>query len=308
MPTRYPIPQIRSVVLYPRDGPTVVEATVAAATWLLEHGVQVAVPAEFSSEQRDAMPEGCVPVDLEALEGRAFDLMIALGGDGTLLRAARHVAELEVPVMGINLGTLGFLSAYRSTALVEAMQAALAGELVWEHRLRMTVDVARGGRVWSSQTACNDAYVKHGQIPRMLQLSTRVAGHTMADYRADGLIVATPMGSTAYNLAAGGPIVEAGTDTFIITPICPHSLTHRPAVISAGSALSIQYTGPPDSGATLSVDGQWSLTLQVGDEISIRRAQRSLRLVPPFATVFEVLRLKLGWSESGIDSDRAGQN
>jgi NAD+ kinase len=188
------------------------------------------------------------------------------------------------------------------------MQAALAGELVWEHRLRMTVDVARGGRVWSSQTACNDAYVKHGQIPRMLQLSTRVAGHTMADYRADGLIVATPMGSTAYNLAAGGPIVEAGTDTFIITPICPHSLTHRPAVISAGSALSIQYTGPPDSGATLSVDGQWSLTLQVGDEISIRRAQRSLRLVPPFATVFEVLRLKLGWSESGIDSDRAGQN
>lgn len=296
MRERHPIPEVRSVILYPSDGSQAREAAVTAARWLAHRGVAVSVAAEFLEQHRDVMPPSCHAVDPDAVDEHV-DLMVALGGDGTLLRAARSVAEAEVPVIGVNLGTLGFLSAYGASQVIEALQAAVEGRLVWESRLRMHVEVQRAGGVASTQTACNDTYVKHGERPRMLQLVTTVGGHKMADYRADGLIVATPMGSTAYNLAAGGPIVDAGTDAFIITPICPHSLTHRPVVTAAGSPIAITYTGPPEAGAaTLSVDGQWNVSLEVGDEISIRKANKALRLVPPHATVFEVLRHKMGWS------------
>jgi NAD+ kinase len=121
----------------------------------------------------------------------------------------------------------------------------------------------------------------------------------MAEYKADGLIISTPMGSTAYNLAAGGPIVDAGTQTLVIAPICPHSLTHRPVVIAADSEVKVHFCGPQGNGAaTLSVDGQWGIPLQVGDAVTVTQADTSLRLVPPRATVFEVLRAKLGWSGS----------
>lgn len=296
MRIREPIPEVRNVVLYPSDGTQAREAAVTAAGWLAGRGVAVSVIESFFESHRSLLPETCTPADPDAIDG-SVDLMVALGGDGTLLRAARSVAEVGVPVMGVNLGTLGFLSAYGASQVVDAVQAAAEGRLVWEARLRMKVEVQRAGGVASTQTACNDAYVKHGERPRMLQLVTTVGGHKMADYRADGLIVSTPMGSTAYNLAAGGPIVDAGTDAFIITPICPHSLTHRPVVTAAESPIGITYTGPSEAGAaTLSVDGQWSVSLEVGDEISICRAEKPLKLVPPHATVFEVLRHKLGWS------------
>ncbi len=210
------------------------------------------------------------------------------------------MADLGVPVMGVNLGTLGFLSAYSAAQTIPALQDAVDGKLEWEARLRMQVKVLRGGEETSTQIACNDAYIKHGELPRMLRLATTVGGHKMAEYRADGLIVSTPMGSTAYNLAAGGPIVDAGTDTFTITPICPHSLTHRPVVTPASRTIGIRYTGPGhESSATLSVDGQWSAPLEAGDEISVERAETPLKLVPPHATVFEVLRHKLGWGGAG---------
>lgn len=301
MRERHPISNVRSVVLYPRDGAGARDATAAAAARLRELGVSVSVPAEFVAQEKVDVPEGCALIDPEALgPSDPVDLMIALGGDGTLLRAARCVADFGVPVMGVNLGTLGFMSAYAASEVVTAIDAAVAGHLVWESRLRMRVEVHRAGRVWSTQVACNDCYIKHGAQPRMLQLRTTVQGFKMADYRADGLIVATPLGSTAYNLAAGGPIVDAGTDTFTITPICPHSLTHRPVVTSAARPIGVTFRGPQDAGAaTLSVDGQWAVPLEVGDEIRVFRADLPLKLVPPHANVFEVLTHKLGWSATG---------
>jgi NAD+ kinase len=292
----HPIDTVDKAVLYPRDGEAAKGAAVAAAAWMRNHGVQVAATREFMDAYAADMPRGCEAVDIEDLDA-SVQLVIALGGDGTLLRAARWVAEKEVPVMGINLGHLGFLAAYGASQVIEAVQAAVDGRLVWEPRLRMQLEVRRAGGVCTTESACNDVYVKHGELPRMLSLSTTVGGQRMADYRADGLIVSTPMGSTAYNLAAGGPIVDAGSDVFTITPICPHSLTHRPVVTSARDEIGITYAGPSGAGAaTLSADGQWGLTLEVGDEVSIRSAERPLRLVPPHATVFEVLRAKLGWS------------
>jgi NAD+ kinase len=308
--SRSAIPSVRSIGLYPSEAAEAREASARAAHWLRDHGVSVYLPRALLETMGSALPEGCQSIEFDpdaqgAIPAAAIgdvQLMVALGGDGTLLRAARSVADLELPVMGINLGTLGFLSAYPAAEVTSAMEAAVAGDLVFETRLRMRVDVNRGGSVLTTEVACNDAYVKHGASPRMLNLVTTVDGEKMAEYRADGLIVATPMGSTAYNLAAGGPIVDAGTDTFTITPICPHSLTHRPVVMDASEPVTVTYMGPDDGGdATLSVDGQWGVELRVGDEIWIQRAERPLRLVPPAASVFAVLRHKLGWSGRGAD-------
>ena len=281
---------VRTAALCPSDGERAFEAAATAARWLVERGVRTLAPREVA----EALP-GCEPVDHIPV----CDLAIALGGDGTLLRAARWVADAGIPVLGINLGTLGFLAAYAATELPDALQAAYDGKLCWEPRLRVKVQVERGGRIVQSQLACNDCYLKHGASPRMLQLVTEVAGSKMAEYRADGLIIATPMGSTAYNLAAGGPIVDAGTQTLVITPICPHSLTHRPVVIAAESSVRVRFCGPAGEGAaTLSVDGQWGIPLEVDDTVTVAQADTPLRLVPPSATVFEVLRAKLGWSGS----------
>lgn len=295
MSGKHPIPSAAAIALFTSDAPASTEAAIAAATWLIEKKIRVAAPREFMAVHGASMPRGTESIDPERASG--FDLVVALGGDGTLLRAARAVADRAIPVMGVNLGTLGFLSAYGPTQLVEGLECAVAGTLVWESRLRMRVELRRNGGVAQTETACNDAYVKHGASLRMLQMRTTVGGHEMADYKADGLIVATPMGSTAYNLAAGGPIVDSGTNTLVITPICPHSLTHRPVVTAADGPIGITFTGPHDADATLSVDGQVSIPLRVGDEISVRGAEIPLKLVPPQATVFAVLRAKLGWSD-----------
>ncbi len=298
MRTTVPIERVKSVALFPSDRERAGEATVVAARWLTERGIRAVIPQECIDAGLER-PPGCEVVDGEP----ECDLTVALGGDGTLLRAARWAADAGIPVLGVNLGTLGFLSAFGAPGLADGLQAAVEGRLVWESRLRVKVEVVRDGSVVQSEIACNDCYVKHGNSPRMLQLVTEVGGFKMAEYRADGLIISTPMGSTAYNLAAGGPIVDAGTQTLVITPICPHSLTHRPVVIAASSVVSVTFAGPDaDRAATLSVDGQWGVPLQVGDEISVTQAKMPLKLVPPSSTVFEVLRHKLGWSGANPDA------
>ncbi len=292
---RNPIVGVHAVRLVCRDGLAATDAAVATAARLRLAGLGVALPVELARRMGDRVPGGCTVLELDEREDR-LDLVLALGGDGTLLRAARLASERDVPLMGINLGTLGFLAAYGAGQLDEALDAAVEGRLHWTPRLRLHVVVERRSGTWEC-TGSNDVYVKHGALPRMIDLTTTVAGVPMARYRADGLLVCTPMGSTAYNLAAGGPIVNPGTEAFTITPICPHSLTHRPVVTSALEPIGIVYSGPSDSeAANLSVDGLWSSGLEVGDEITVTKAPRALKLVPPSASVFEVLRRKLGWS------------
>lgn len=292
---RIPIRGVKSIGLFPSNAPPAREAAADLSAWLVARGLKVLVPSEFLSKHPGLLDPACAPMQPNGAADT--DLVVALGGDGTLLRAAREVVAFEVPVLGVNLGTLGFLSAYGASEAVTAMEAVLDDRLESESRLCIRVVVRRGDAIVDAQLACNDAYLKHGARPRMLDLETSVAGHKMANYRADGLIVATPMGSTAYNLAAGGPIVNAGTEVVTITPICPHSLTHRPVVTSAEGPISIRFCGPSaPASATLSVDGQWSVPLESGDEIEITKAPQQLQLVPPRATVFEVLRHKLGWS------------
>ncbi|MEM9461835.1 MAG: NAD(+)/NADH kinase [Myxococcota bacterium] len=295
---RNPIAEVHAVRLVCRDGAAATDAAVRAANRLRQAGIEVSVPLDLARRMGDRLPAGCVVLELDEQEP-SLDLVIALGGDGTLLRAARPAAERDVPLMGINLGTLGFLTAYGAGQLDEAVDAAVTGQLGWIPRLRMHVAVERKAGPWEC-TGSNDVYLKHGELPRMIDLSTTVGGVSMAHYRADGLLVCTPMGSTAYNLAAGGPIINAGTDAFTITPLCPHSLTHRPVVTSASDPIGVVYSGPRDAGSvTLAVDGLWGSSLAVGDEITVTRAKRPLKLVPPSASVFEVLGHKMGWSQRG---------
>ena len=293
MLARHPIPPVRSVLLYPREDGRALATLIRAIEALQAGGVAVTVPA--SVEGLTLAGVATVP---DSSKLRGVDLVIALGGDGTLLRASRWAASAGIPVLGINLGELGFLTAFHGEDIGLGLQAAIDGALAWEPRLRMSVEVRREGRVVSHEVACNDAYIKHGDVPRLLLLATSITGSHMATYKADGLIVSTPMGSTAYNLAAGGPIVAPGTEVLTITPICPHSLTHRPVVVSKGADITIRYAGPSDiSAAFLTVDGQKSVELELGDEVTITAAPEPLMLCPPNFSVFRVLATKLGWNQ-----------
>lgn len=292
-----PIRPPRTVMFFPRDdGPKAWPALREGAEYLLGRGVGVALPQTILEHEDLELPSDVRGIDTDEVAG-TVDLAVALGGDGTLLRASRFVGEAGVPLLGVNMGDLGFLSAYTKENLLAALQDALDGNLYWEGRLRMQVELIRNDEVVHRDIASNDAYIKHGTIPRLLWLDTEVAFRGMATYRTDGLIVSTPLGSTAYNLAAGGPILAPGTHAFVLTPICPHSLSHRPVVLSASDPLSITYLGPTDaSEAILTVDGQSIVLLEVGDRVEIRAAQEPLRMVPPASSVFEVLARKMGWS------------
>jgi NAD+ kinase len=298
----HPIPPPKRVLLYPRDdSPAAFPTTTQAAQWLHAHGVTVLLPAHVharSGADGLELPRETIPVELDALPND-IDLMIALGGDGTLLRGSRSVADMRVPVVGINLGDLGFLAAYGRDQVIDCVTDAVEGRLRWEPRLRMGVEVRRGGKLFATETAVNDVYIKHGQIPRLLRLATRVGDQDLAHYKADGLIVTTPLGSTAYNLAAGGPIIAPGTHVFTITPICPHSLTLRPVVVSAEDGVTVTWVGPAagETDGYLTADGQWKISLQLGDEIKMFASEEPLRLVPAKASVFEVLAAKMGWSQ-----------
>jgi NAD+ kinase len=297
-----PIPPPKRVLLYPRDdSPAAFPTTTEAAQWLHAHGVTVMLAAHVHARSGSdglELPRETIPVELDALPND-IDLLIALGGDGTLLRGSRSVADMRVPVVGINHGDLGFLAAYGRDQLLDCLTDAVEGRLRWEPRLRMGVEVRRGGKLFATETAVNDVYIKHGQIPRLLRLATRVGDQDLAHYKADGLIVTTPLGSTAYNLAAGGPIIAPGTHVFTITPICPHSLTLRPVVVSAEDGVTVTWVGPAtgETDGYLTADGQWKIALQLGDEIKMFASEEPLRLVPAKASVFDVLAAKMGWSQ-----------
>ncbi|MGB1699891.1 MAG: NAD(+)/NADH kinase, partial [Nannocystaceae bacterium] len=254
-----------TVVVYPRpDSAEAHRLSVELTQTLMARGVRVAVPAQVlrESEGFPAATEGVVEPELDG----GIDLVLSLGGDGTLLRASRWLGARQIPVLGVNLGDLGFLSAYGKDELSDAIEDVVSGGLEWEARERMHVEVLRGGEVIDSDTSYNDIYVKHGVMPRLLQLACYVGEQFMAVYSADGLVICTPTGSTAYNLAAGGPIVTAGTGVLTVTPICPHSLTHRPVVVSDAAPIRVIYLGPPEeSRAFLTSDGQWTSELLIND-------------------------------------------
>lgn len=222
------------------------------------------------------------------------DLVIVLGGDGTLLSAARAVGGTEIPILAVNLGQLGFLTSITVDELYPELERALAGDLRIGRRRMIDCELMRGEQVIGAYSALNDVVINKGMIARMIDLDAYVDGHLVTGYKADGLIISTPTGSTAYSLSAGGPIIFPSVGAFCITPICPHMLTNRPVIVSDTSVIQISNHG--DEGTFLTVDGQVGEPMAKGDRVICRASSKIISLIrPPKLLFFDVLREKLKW-------------
>jgi NAD+ kinase len=225
------------------------------------------------------------------------DLVIVLGGDGTLLAAARVFARSGVPILSVNLGALGFLTEVRLADIYTHLEAWNKGECCIESRAMVHSELWRDGKLNCQHEALNDVVVAKGAIARMGHFAVEVDDQLAAFFRADGVIVATPTGSTAYSLAAGGPVLTPGVDGLVVTPICPHQLTLRPMVLPGASRILVRIEGVPDQ-TFLTVDGQEAIQLRLGDELRCRRSDLSVKLIRLGKNgFFDVLRSKLKWGE-----------
>lgn len=283
------------VALIARALPAALAALVDAAEWLAAHGCTPAIEAESAKAAGVADRWATVRHD-ELASGS--DVVIAFGGDGTLLDAARAVAHSrgDAPLMGVNLGRLGFLTEVGRDDMVSAFEAMLAGRATIETRLLLEGRVERDGRIVGERFALNDIVVTRGALSRMTELDVSVDGHFVCHVRADGLIVATPTGSTAYNLSAGGPIVHPALDAIVVTPIAPHTLTQRPLVLPADARLELRTIVEPRADVLVTFDGQYGVPLAAADVVRIGRAPRVLRLVRTSGrSHFDMLRDKLKW-------------
>jgi NAD+ kinase len=280
-------------IILRRDKPEAVALAHDLAPWLTGHGHEIFVPLEPEEDSHGLSGARSVP---EATLAQHIDLLVVLGGDGTLLSAGALVADAGVPVLGINLGRLGFLAPFEPSTARKVISRAIAGELHIEERMRLRVTLSRNQALVAERFALNDAVISQGSMARLIELELGLDGAPVAGYRADGLIVCTPTGSTAYNLAAGGPILPPWQEAFVINPICPHTLTHRPLVVPSRSMISVAVPGVP-RGTQLTVDGQWAIPLEHGDRVDIGKAHTSLKLFRGEMGYFEILRQKLKWGE-----------
>ncbi|PKN19854.1 MAG: NAD(+) kinase [Deltaproteobacteria bacterium HGW-Deltaproteobacteria-6] len=231
---------------------------------------------------------------IEDLASRV-DLIAVLGGDGTMLRTARYVAQQNVPIVGINMGTFGYLTEVNLNETYAALELILKGDFLTEKRMMLDVKIRRGNKIIGSGIVLNDVVINRGNLSRIVELETSINNQYLATYKSDGLIISTPTGSTAYSLSAGGPIVFPGKELIIINPICPHTLTNRPIIFPETSDLQITMWSK-ESGATVTLDGQESYRISSGDIMTIRKSKYYTRLVlSPHRSYGEILRSKLGW-------------
>ncbi len=282
-------PVKRLGVVLKRHDPRVQSVVADVIPWLGSKGVEVFL------DQAPALPRPAslnivAPQDLAA----SVDAVAVFGGDGTLLYAARLVADTGVPLLGVNLGSLGFLTEVKLEEMHSALDGLVSGDYQLEERMMLEVEVARRDQSLSRNLALNDAVINKGALARIIDLEVSVNAQLVTLTRADGLIVSTPTGSTGYSLSAGGPILYPTLAAFIITPICPHTLTNRPVVVPDGAVVGICLRHGTD--VMLTLDGQVGMPLQQGDCLSVRKAVPVLRLVQskgsPF---FKLLREKLKW-------------
>jgi NAD+ kinase len=226
---------------------------------------------------------------------KEVDLVIVLGGDGTLLSVARGAVRAETPILGINLGGLGFLTDLSTGDAKESLDRVLAGEFEIDRRMMLAVEVQRDGRPPTRHRVLNDAVINNGALARIMDVELRVDGQQITVYRADGLILTTPTGSTAYGLAAGGPILHPRLQAIGVIPICPHTLTNRPLIVPGEMVLEARVLATSEN-VLLTLDGQVGFPLTTADRLRARRSSRSLRLVTlPGRNYFQVLRHKLKW-------------
>jgi NAD+ kinase len=266
------------------------------AAWLEARGVRVifetetaalaGLPAHRPTTSREELPAAC-------------DLIVLLGGDGTLIGMARRIAQadVEVPIVAVNFGSLGFLTEITQDELYASLETVLDGTAEIEERMMLRACTMRQGQVYANEIVLNDVVTTKAALSRIIELAVSVGGQPVMRVRADGLIVATPTGSTAYNLAAGGPIVHPVVDAVLLTPIAPHMLTNRPLVVAGQSEITVEPDMKGSDEVFVTFDGQSGHALQIGDIVSVRRAERPLLVRSASRTYFDVLRQKLKWAQ-----------
>jgi NAD+ kinase len=266
--------------------------------WLGQRSIQIILDRETAgSLQAAVLADLKTPVMARGELIAHCQLIVVLGGDGTLLAAARHARPLNVPILAVNLGSLGFLTAVTTGELYDSLAQIVDGKHQLDSRKMLQINVVRSGGESLTYHALNDAVLNKGAISRILDFETYVDGRFLNLFKADGLIVSTPTGSTAYCLAAGGPIVYPAVEAFIITPICSHTLTNRPLVVSDRSRIEIVVKTEAES-VFLTVDGQVGLALHSGDHIVCELSPSQIHLIrPPHKEFYAVLRSKLKWGE-----------
>ncbi|MDE3168145.1 MAG: NAD(+)/NADH kinase, partial [Acidobacteriota bacterium] len=285
------MPIIKTVGIVSKpNAPAARDLVPKLVAWLEQRGIAVRLDEATGAYlgapglPRDAVPENS-------------DLIVVLGGDGTLLSAARAMGRREAPLFPVNLGGLGFLTAISVDEVFEELERALRGEHRIAKRRRMHVEVMRGDTLLAAYDALNDAVIGKVSIARMIDLDTYVDAQFVCAYKADGLIISTPTGSTAYSLSAGGPIIFPAVPALCITPICPHMLTNRPLLVPDTSVIRVISRDPGDT-VNLTIDGQVGTPLRENDTVVCHSSQFALHLIrPPRQMFFDVLRQKLKWGE-----------
>ncbi|HUA15378.1 MAG TPA: NAD(+)/NADH kinase [Verrucomicrobiae bacterium] len=273
------------------DRPAVAKIVPELLAWLSAHGYKVIVDEETGN-----YASNLEIVTRSQMSSRNLDLVIVLGGDGTLLSAARVTAPIDVPLLGVNLGSLGFLTDVPLQSLPAMLDAIAKGQAPVEHRSLMECRLLRGESIRGSYLVFNDAVVNKTALARLNTYDLYVDKVFVSSYRADGMIVATPTGSTAYSLSAGGPVLMPTVDAFVITPVAPHSLTHRPLVVPDSVEIEILLRSEEEV-AYLSLDGQPGLDLRDGDRVRCRRSKHQVNLFRTGSDFFQALRMKLKWGE-----------
>jgi NAD+ kinase len=282
---------IRSVALFGKSGSAeVVESLVSLLEHLQSRGLNVLVEGEIAA----ALGMVASAASIESICTNA-DVAIVLGGDGTLLHAARRLAAHEVPLVGINQGRLGFMTDIARADMLAAIDRLLAGEFVADRRMLLDACVLRDGAALHRTIALNDVVANKGDLGRMIEIEVRVDGEFLYVLRADGMIVATPTGSTAYALSANGPILQPAVPGIALVPLCPHALTHRPITISDACTIEMKLVAPHD--ARVHFDGQSHYDARAGDTVRVMRSAHDIILLhPPGYSYFAMLREKLHWS------------
>ena len=272
------------------------ETACELAGWLETRGIWMVGKPLSQAERSDKSGLNC---DFETVGenhfGEDVDLIVVLGGDGTMISTARLIGDRSIPVLGINYGALGYLTEFRIEEMFAALEQILAGNYELDPRVALRVEHTRAGEILSSNRVLNDVVINKSALARIIEIEVRLDGLFVNNFRADGLIVSTPTGSTAYNLSAGGPIVFPSMNAVVVTPICPFTLSNRPIVVPDAAEIELILKTEKEEVA-LTLDGQVGFQLQAGDRVKIRKSRTTFNLVqPPNRNYFDVLRDKLRW-------------
>jgi len=265
------------------------ECSTGLKKWLLGQGMEVFLDEEIAAAlgEENGLERQTLAI--------AADLLVVLGGDGAMLRAARSVRKFKIPIVGINLGTFGYLTEINLNEMYPSLERILRGDYSTEERMMLDMEVVRDGRTSCEFTVLNDVVISWGNLTRMIDMVTAVDRSYLTTFRADGLIISTPTGSTAYSLSAGGPIVFPSQNAIIINPICPHTLTNRPIILPSSMTIAVKVWSE-EEGVNVDLDGQESVTLNSGDTLIVRRSRYVTTLVSSSNRDYlEILRSKLGW-------------